>query len=84
MGELRYNRNKTNTTYFENIPKQRQQTIQEKEKPILESLREVYTLKERRNILKEQQVETRKRIYNLSLEIEEKERLLYGEVFKRL
>lgn len=79
-----YKKSKTNNKYFEDIsPKQETISLTKQESDIIPRLQEIYRLKEKRKLLKEQQIETRRTIYNLSLEIEDKEESLYGSVIRR-
>lgn len=63
----RYRKSKTDTTYFQDIPKQDKQTVTTD--AIFRLLKEKTALKSKKTVLVEQQQETRKTIYNLSMKI---------------
>ena len=69
------------TKYFEKIPQPQKLDLIDKRQVIMDNLQKRYKLKHEKDILKEQQIETRKRIYNLSLEIsrieDENDKLLF-------
>lgn len=67
-----YRKSKTNTTFFSDIEKKdKNKDIRE---DIFKLLKEKSNIRAKREVLKEQQIDTRKTIYNLSINIEKIEK----------